>query len=163
MLVVVITSIATIYANAQTGEDCSNESLEGAFGFIVSGTNVAANVSFAISGRFVADGQGSFTGTASESTAGNIAQHYPITGSYTVAADCTGSAEFLFPSGASAHLTFALVSDGNEIIILDVDTGSVEYGSAKKQFQRGARQEGKRKNGAGAQVGSPGTELEFAL
>jgi len=147
MVVIAIEMALAMCANAQAAQqECSNESLTGAFGFLVSGTNVAANLLFAISGRFVADGKGSFAGTASESTAGQIAEHYPFTGSYTVAPDCTGSAQFVFPSGGSSRLDFVVVSDGDEVIILDVDFGTVESGTAKKQFRRSTRQQPVRNN-----------------
>lgn len=139
MIVLVLATMGTISAYAQ--EDCSNKNLNGAFGFLVAGTNVDANVLFAISGRFVSDGNGSFTGTGNQSVAGRVIEQFPFTGHYVVAPDCTGAAVFSFPGGLAARLDFVLVDNGNEIIILDADQGTVEYGRAKKQFTRHQGQE----------------------
>lgn len=127
--------VALLYCrDVQAQPKCTNSNLVGAFGFNVSGINTAnGGIQFAITGRFEADGKGTFSGTGTQSVAGNISQT-PFSGSYTVQADCTGSALFIFANGAEANLTFVLVSNGNEILIIDSGQGTVETGIAKKQF-----------------------------
>ncbi len=119
------------YAVAQ--EECSNRSLKGGYGFSVTGTNVELNVQFAITGRFLADGEGHFTGKATQSVAGNV-DHTTFQGAYVVNSDCSGTALFQFQSGVNATLDFVLVRHGTEIYIMDADNGTIETGSAKKQF-----------------------------
>jgi hypothetical protein len=125
---VLFTSSGT-YAAAQ---GCSSKSLEGGYGFTVTGTNTALSLQFAISGRFVADGNGNFSGKATESVGGSVSQT-PFTGRYEIQADCTGNALFQFSSGITSLLSFVLVDNGAEIYIMDQDDGTIETGTAKKQ------------------------------
>jgi hypothetical protein len=148
MVVLALLSTWSICARAQN--TCSNQNMVGAFGFVVSGTNVQFNIQFAIIGRFVADGQGGFTGTATESTGGHIAPQIPFKGKYTVRPDCSGFATFAFPGDQNANLEFVLVDDGQELMILDADAGTVEHGTAKKQFPRPGQDKSK---GANAGLG----------
>jgi hypothetical protein len=125
-----------VYAYAQPA--CSNDLLEGAYGFTVSGINVTAGAQFALTGRFVADGKGHFTGEGTEA-AGPKAARIAFKGQYNIEGDCTGSATFGFANGITAILTFVLVNDGNEAFIMDADSGVVETGVAKRQFFRHRR------------------------
>ena len=125
--------ITSLPSGAQTA--CSTESVEGAYGFTVSGTNITANVQFAVTGRFLTDGKGHFTGTGTEAAGANTG-HTTFKGTYKVQPDCTGSATFLFANGVTAVLDFVLVDDGDEIFIIDADPGAVETGTAKKQSLR---------------------------
>ena len=93
-------------------------------------------VLFAINGSFLADGQGTFYGTANESVGGQIVFQAAFKGTYTMRPNCTGTALFAFPNDQFANLEFVLVDDGNEMMILDTDKGTVEFGTAKKQFPR---------------------------
>ena len=114
---------------------CSNKNLQGSFGFNLAGTNVAVG-QFAFVGKFVADGKGQFVGGGTESVAGSIYKT-PFDGSYTVNPDCTGSAQLNFPGAPEpANLDFILVADGDEIFIIDSDNGTIEAGTARKQFSR---------------------------
>ena len=115
-------------------QTCSTESLKGAYGFSVKGTNVVANVQFAITGRFESDGEGHFAGAGSESVSGSVF-HTAFQGTYEINADCTGSAILQFSNNVAAHLEFVLVDDAAEILIIDTDQGTIETGVAKKQFR----------------------------
>ena len=130
-LLFVFLASCPVYAAAQ--DECSNASLKGGYGFSVTGTNVELNVQFAITGRFQADGQGHFTGKATQSVAGHV-DHTAFNGAYVVNPDCSGTALFQFQSGVSATLDFILVKEGTEIYIMDADNGTIETGSDKKQF-----------------------------
>lgn len=123
----------TSYAQTQPQGKCSAKSLHGSYGFTLSGTNTLANIQFAITGKFVADGNGHFIGAALQSAGGKI-EKVPFTGTYTLGGDCLGGAEFVFGSGVRANLAFIPVDDGNEILIMDGDQGTIETGIAKKMF-----------------------------
>ena len=140
LLLLVVPFTCCLYAYSQPG--CSNDLLEGAYGFAVSGINVTAsgiNVTskalFALTGRFAADGKGHFSGEGTEA-AGPKTGRITFKGQYNVQSDCTGSATFTFPDGTAAILSFVLVNDGNEVFIIDADSGAVETGAAKRQFFR---------------------------
>ena len=122
-------------AMARGQETCSAQMLNGAFGFHVNGTNVIRGVGFAMVGRFEANGNGKFSGSGTESTGGNVGR-ISFTGTYSVNADCTGSAVFTFENGATAHLDFVLIDGGNEALIIDSDAGTVESGGARRLSQR---------------------------
>jgi hypothetical protein len=122
------------YAQPQPQGKCSTKILHGSYGFTLSGTNTVANVQFAITGKFVADGNGHFAGAALQSVSGKI-EKAPFTGTYTLSGDCLGAAEFVFGSGVKANVAFIPVDDGNEILIMDGDQGTVETGIAKKIFR----------------------------
>jgi hypothetical protein len=112
---------------------CSNASLNGGFGFSVAGNNLTLGVAFAISGRFTADGQGHFSGNAIENVAGTVSST-PFEGSYQTSKDCTGTAKFFFPGGVESNMSFVLVDNSNQLIITVTDQGTMESGTAQKQF-----------------------------
>lgn len=132
-LLLLVPFTCCLYAYSQPG--CSNGFLEGAYGFTVSGINVTAGAQFALTGRFVADGKGHFSGEGTDAAGPNTGRT-TFKGQYNVQSDCTGSATFIFASGTTAILGFVLVNDGNEVFIIDADSGVVETGVAKRQFFR---------------------------
>lgn len=126
------------YGYAQDDNACSNKSLKGSFGFRITGTNGAVGP-FAFVGHFVADGEGNITGAGTEAILPVVGRNQPFAATYTVNADCTGSAVLTFTSPdahSSARLDFVLVDDGKEIMLIDTDRGTVESGVARKQFSR---------------------------
>ena len=115
--------------------ECSNVTLAGSFGFVLSGKNLGLSKDYVMMGRFEADGKGSFTGTGTQSIGGRFARG-EFFGTYTVNGDCTGAADITFPSsGAQDKLEFVIVADGNEVFLLDVGATTVEFGEAKKIFR----------------------------
>lgn len=115
-------------------EGCSDQNLKGAFGFTISGVS-AKEGPFAIVGAFDADGSGKIAGAGTEAILGVIGPNQAFTGTYHVTADCKGTGVLTFTdSGLQSHLSFVLVDDGKEILIIVTDRGEVEFGSAKKQF-----------------------------
>ncbi|MBV9762746.1 MAG: hypothetical protein JO340_19455 [Acidobacteriaceae bacterium] len=120
-------------------QSCSNASLQGGYGFSFHGTNLEMKLDFIMVGAFEADGKGAFKGTESQSVSGKVSRG-PFTGSYTVQPDCTGSAVLKFEgSNFDAKLDFALVADGDELLILDVGGGNLESGEAKREFRKGRK------------------------
>lgn len=130
--VLLLCCVLTGYSHARVVA-CSDASLNGGFGFSVAGNNLTLGVAFAISGRFTADGQGHFTGNATENVAGTVSRT-PFEGSYQTNKDCTGSAKFFFPGGVESSMDFVLVDNTNQLIITVTDQGTMESGTAQKQF-----------------------------
>jgi hypothetical protein len=132
----VLLIVFTGTAFSSSSKDCSNATLEGAFGFSLSGKNIALNGEYVLVGRFEADGKGEYKGAGSQSANGRVARG-EFSGTYTVNADCTGSAEITFAkTGVKAQLDFVLVNDGNEIYLIDVGGKTAEFGQAKRLFFR---------------------------
>lgn len=124
------------YGYAQDDDGCTNANLKGEFGFSITGTNAGAGP-FATVGRFVSDGNGRITGVATEAILGVIGPNQAFTATYTVTAECRGSAVLIFTdAGVRIHLNFVIVDGGREAFIIVTDRGAVESGSAKKQFRQ---------------------------
>ncbi len=82
----------TRVVHAQTG--CSVAGLVGSYGYSLSGfyfDNAGNTNFFSASGIFTADGQGNTTGHESDSFSGQVVQADPISGTYRVSSDCSGS------------------------------------------------------------------------
>lgn len=112
-------------------ETCSASALSGAYGFSITGTNYASDVSWALVGRFSADGVGVFDGSGTQSVKGKIGR-VKFTGKYEVRADCSGSATLQFIGGPPAALDFVVVDNGQEVHLIVADQGTLETGVAKK-------------------------------
>ncbi len=135
-----------IVPNAQAGEDkeCSNATLQGSFGFTVTGSNVDVppfNGPFGQVGRQTFDGKGNTDGTATTSVNGTIV---PVTfagSTYAVNPDCTSSMTLIIePVGLTGHVDFVIDDDGAEFRAIGADSGSVITAVGKKQSPRGRKE-----------------------
>ena len=117
--------------NAQAGQ-CSNASLEGAYGFLDGHTLVPAGTPFAGLGRWNFDGKGNFTNTLTINNNGTVT-HVNDFGPYTVSADCTGK---IFILGGTGTIEIVLVDGGNEFYELRADPNTTVslFSANKKQF-----------------------------
>jgi hypothetical protein len=109
---------------------CTAKTLTGAYGFSVRGTNLRVG-EFAIVGHFVSDGSGSVQGSAAQTVNGTISRG-AITGTYTVEADCTGTASLTATGGNKTTMNFVIVNGGADVFLLVVDPGIIESGTAKR-------------------------------
>lgn len=126
--------ISTLNTTAYAKTDaCDLKSLEGGYGFTLTGSNLKLNVPYVIVGRFVSDGAGGLSGTATQSVGGKIFVN-TFTATYSVSEACTGSATLEFNGGAKAELDFVIVSSGQEVMMVVKDPGTVESGTAKKEL-----------------------------
>lgn len=102
------------------GRRCSNATLRGDYGILVSGIRGAGpgrTESFVGTALHTYDGNGGFTGI--DSTHGQLTgadRDRPVTGTYEVNADCTGTAT-LFITGVPFPIetTFVIVDNGKEV------------------------------------------------
>src|SRR4051794_14170871 len=83
-------------AAADAPVTCSEATLRGTYLFATNGLTVHGKnqVPFAASGYEVYDGHGHVKDTVSFSVNGKITRHQRLTGTYTVNADCTGTATY---------------------------------------------------------------------
>jgi hypothetical protein len=117
---------------------CSNESLEGAYGFSFNGTTGLGLV--AAVGKISFDGDGNVSGSYSESLGGVIIKGNFV-GAYVVHSDCTVSATLMgakAPSSWSAQAEGVIVDDGRELFLVGTDPGTVVNGELKKLSRRRA-------------------------
>jgi hypothetical protein len=127
-----------IAPNVRAQPSCSNDSLNGSFGYTNTGTILAGPDAgpFGGVGRQTFDGKGNTQATATVSVNGNIF-HVTIKGTYVVNSDCTGSMVLTVTAGPETftnHVDLVLVQDGNELHAINTDPGSVITTIAKKQF-----------------------------
>ena len=84
------------------------------------------------SGQLIFDGNGGFS-AASVTNLNGTGSPRTGTGTYAVAADCTGTARIVTPTGTSNFL-LAIVQDGESILFLGNDAGFTLAGAAQPQF-----------------------------
>jgi hypothetical protein len=112
---------------------CSNGRLKGVYGLRTTGAVISVGDLAAI-GRFVFDGNGNLTGTLFVRVNANV-NKLTITGTYSVAADCTVSDTWYLSNGAVSTHQSVLVNNGLEYFIVNTSAEpSVISGEGKKQF-----------------------------
>lgn len=109
---------------------CSNATLQGNYGFVLSGVNNAAALTATV-GQITADGNGGLTGSETVSNYGVITSNVSVTGSYALSKNCTGTATIV-PAGGSAS-NYSLVVTGKQIQMVETDNGFTESGYAQAQ------------------------------
>ncbi|MGA9352397.1 MAG: hypothetical protein WBV46_01820 [Terriglobales bacterium] len=115
---------------AQPSVACSNATLKGSFGFVLTGVN-SSEVLTATVGQMTADGSGGLTGSETVSNDGVITSNVSMTGSYSLAKNCTGTATITPAAGSASN--YSLVVIGTQIQMVETDTGYTEAGYAVEQ------------------------------
>jgi hypothetical protein len=110
------------------GEKCSEATLDGRYLFAFDGVFIDGKkqVPFAVAGHQVFNGNGDAKGVASFSENGKITRKEPFSVTYTVKADCTGTATL----GANivTHYDMFIAPDGSMFTFVQTDTGVVASG-----------------------------------
>jgi hypothetical protein len=117
-------------ANAQQPDDgktCSNETLKGAYGGVISGTRPAPSIIPGGPGApgqveqaigvilWVFDGRGNFTQSISgKGTISGPALDVPVFGTYSVNANCTGTVRPIVPGLPPSEIRMVIVDGGKE-------------------------------------------------
>ena len=113
------------------GPGCSLNSLKGNYGYSFNGTVTTWGL-LAGQGTLAFSGSGNLTGAYIENVNGLLFQG-KFTGTFTVAADCTGSATMTgLLHTWTTQLHFVIVDGGKEVLLLDTDAGKVVSGNAKR-------------------------------
>ena len=114
------------------GRECSNASLQGAYGFTAGSIVLPGGTPRGSVIRWVFDGKGNFTNVITQNNNGNIV-HGTDAGTYSVNADCTGK---IFTDGSTRTIEIMLVDGGKEFYSVRTDPPSIVFlfNSAKKVF-----------------------------
>jgi hypothetical protein len=132
-------------ASAQNGPFetvCTNATLQGTYGFTITGTRPSAPTPGAPAEMIVGvavttfDGDGNFTQTDNihGSITGLAAPNRKGTGTYTMNQDCTGTMILNNPGSPTLTLSIVVVDDGNEVRTAVVDpTANVTAGAPAPQ------------------------------
>jgi hypothetical protein len=120
----VVATAGTAQAGAKT---CSNATLQGTYAAVLTG--VAGNAPFASLDAVTADGAGNASGSGTSNVNGSVST-VSISFTYTINADCTGTA--MFSTGSTQALIVKL--DGSEVHILSTSSvpGTVISGTAHR-------------------------------
>ena len=113
VLVMAMTALADGKDNNDAGAKCSEATLDGRYLFSFDGYEINADkkVPFAQAGYEVYDGNGHVKGVYSGNFGGEIIRNQPISGTYTVKADCTGTVRYTDGTQSDQFLS----PDGNQV------------------------------------------------
>ncbi len=119
-------------------QTCTNATLTGPYGYVLQGslvnTEEEALEPYADMGSWTADGNGNISGSGTQSFAGTIETGTTITGTYTVNANCTGSATLTYGNSiGSLGLNFTVVNNGEGLRIVQTTSGFIVSGGARRQ------------------------------
>ena len=129
------------FAVKQGSATCTNAGVEGSFGLEATGVFVAgAPVTGPV--VFIGDlkltvnhsGEGLISGNLAGSEGGTIFHFVgePVTGSYSIASDCTGTATIISKGLSEMHFSFVVVDGGNEMLAIQTDADTVVSGTLRR-------------------------------
>lgn len=95
-------------------------------------TGITPQGQSAMVGQLVLNGIGGISGRGTLSLYGSITNNVPVTGTYAINADCTGTAK-ITPQGLSPiNLSLLVVNIDKEILALETDTGTIVAGTLQQ-------------------------------
>jgi hypothetical protein len=120
--------------HATDNQACSNASVQGTYEFSASGTIVGVGPTAGV-GLFTSDGKGNISGKDTSSFNGAIVRE-TFTATYTVNADCSGSATAVFqgPVPRTIHVDFVVVDNGKQVFNILTDSGDIVTFTDEKIF-----------------------------
>ena len=119
-------NVQTGTVQAQGKATCTLAGLKGNFGIEASGAFIGVGA-VAFDGLFALDGKGNVSGTESGSIAGSIFTAQSVSGTYTVASNCTGTMTVTV-LGQTEHSSFVVTNGGQSLLIVETDTSTVVSG-----------------------------------
>jgi hypothetical protein len=147
---------AAVWARPLPAGSCSNASLTGNYGFVINGT-VGGNPISTV-GQISTDGNGTISGLATTSANGSITSDQTLLGSYQIKANCSGTAAITPAGGATLNFSLAITAGGNQIQLVETDSGTTESGNAYAQSAKTCSTAGTKGvyglQGGGAEVGT---------
>ncbi len=113
---------------------CSNGSLSGTYGYVLTGNAAQSGLSYVYSesGQVAANGSGSLT-TTSVTNFGGTFSNVAGTGTYSLNNQCYGTAIVTTPTSTSNY-EIAIAEDGQVVLFLETDTGRTVGGTGQPQF-----------------------------
>jgi hypothetical protein len=133
-----VLAVGTGFANDEkaTGAKCSEATLDGTYLFAADGVRIKGHeqLPFANAGYDVFDGNGKVKAVFSQNLNGKITRNEPLSGTYSVKANCTGTLTF----GSGTRFDLFIAPDGSQLTFVqtkpseDVAAGFEPRGSAKR-------------------------------
>jgi hypothetical protein len=121
--------VQSSFAVAQGTVTCTNLGVKHTYSVQLTGTDVSVG-QVALSGQLILNGgiPGSIKGTATLSKNGTIVNSVPVTRTYAINSDCTGTAT-ITPRGQSPiSLSLLVVNADKEIMAIETDTNTIVTG-----------------------------------
>lgn len=112
---------------------CSDANVTGKYGFVGNGLDKNGSpISFI--GYINADGKGTFKGTETVSDNGSVFTNLPISGTYSVNSDCTGSGTTKVKGQKGIdHIALVVLSGGKNLQSVSTDAPTVQAGKAQAE------------------------------
>jgi hypothetical protein len=126
-----VLAVGAGYAKDEDDEaKCSEATLHGMYLFAFDGVGIEQNaqIPFAVAGYQVFNGNGNANGISSFSVNGEITRKEPFSGTYSVKADCTGTATL--DGNEVTHYDLFIAPDGSMLTFVQTDPGAVASGFA---------------------------------
>ncbi|MBA3913058.1 MAG: hypothetical protein H0X25_04200 [Acidobacteriales bacterium] len=114
-IVMLLGVAASVQAQNVGGKRCSNLTLSGTYGAVING--MSHGLPFAALDVVVADGKENFSGSGTVSYNGVVTRGVPLSATYAVNSDCSGSVTF--STGATQNLV--VTADGNLVQFIRTD------------------------------------------
>ena len=111
------------------GGSCSNSTLQGSYGASITGT--VSGLPLAELDLVSADGKGNFTSGSGTVSIGGTISSFTFTGTYTINADCSGSASL--STGVTQNLV--IKSDGSEVMFIGTNDPNAQVTGVAKRVQ----------------------------
>ena len=118
------------YALARGTSTCTDAAIKGTFGFLGGGFN-SSLVPKAFAGQVKLDGAGNLTGTETASSGGAVGSG-PISGTYSVNSDCTGSVSVSFKTKKFTS-NFVIVNGDKSALEISTESGDITTTTVAKQ------------------------------
>jgi hypothetical protein len=129
LVLLAVATAATLKVENTEAVACTDATISGSYGLRGSGAAVNPNGShtdLVFIGRTTYDGHGHISGVERASVEGTVESVESLSGTYNVLADCTGSETFTFAdTGQIVHADLVIVNQGNGIMFLDTDPGTL--------------------------------------
>jgi hypothetical protein len=123
--------VESAIAAAQGLATCTDLGVKHTYSLEATGIRIGIGQIAAV-GQLALNGAGSLKGTLSISANGSIASSLPVTGTYQINANCTGTATFT-PQGQSAiNIGIVIVNAGKELMFLETDSNTVVAGTLQQ-------------------------------
>jgi len=123
---IVLLFVAIFAVGSASAASCSDATLKGVYGSILSGFGGDGTPRASV-GQATADGQGNLSGTYTKSKDGTILTG-TVTGTYSVAKNCTGSWTTNDEDGETRHVNFVLDNSHKGWQAIQTDSGRVASG-----------------------------------
>lgn len=123
VITAVLFTFACMAQQALAATTCTNASIKGKYGLIITGYDSSGQYQMGV-GQINSTGAGKFTGVETVSDDGTIYNNQATTGTYSIAANCTGSGTITsVKNGNQSHYNFVVDPEGKQLEAAGTDSG----------------------------------------